>query len=116
MATNTIDKAELREVKQGFESLVNMSATQIEKWLESDESQAVGQKTDDDAESTGHKSGKRIVQLLNRKDSDLTESDYDHMRKVISYIKRHLAQRPKETLGSNWEYSLKNWGHDPNKK
>ncbi|MCY7357920.1 MAG: DUF3140 domain-containing protein [Rudanella sp.] len=116
MATSTTDKAELKEVKEAFKNLVNMSATQIEKWLDSDESNAVGQKKEDDDESTGHKSGKRIIQLLNKKDSDLTGSDCDHMRKVISYIKRHSAQRPSETEGSNWEYSLKNWGHDPNKK
>lgn len=44
MATSTTDKAERKEVKEAFKSLVNMSATQIEKWLKSDESKAVGQK------------------------------------------------------------------------
>lgn len=116
MATTATDNGELNEVKQTLNSLVNMSASQIAKWLDSDESKSVGQKANDDDESTGHKSGKHIVDILEKKEADLTEADYAHMHKVISYIKRHLAQKPNESEGSNWEYSLKNWGHDPNKK
>ena len=37
------------------------------------------------------------------------------MQKVNSYVARHKAQEPKEIEGSNWLYSLKNWGHDPQK-
>lgn len=90
-----------------------MSASQLEKWLKTDESKEVGQKKDGDSESTGHKSGERIIELLGKQVSKLTDDDYSHMKKVISYVKRHSAQRPKEVADSNWEYSLKNWGHDP---
>ncbi|GAA4543340.1 DUF3140 domain-containing protein [Mycobacterium paraffinicum] len=42
--------------------------------------------------------------------------DYAHMRKVVSYAKRHLAQRPRGDIDeSAWRYSLMNWGHDPSK-
>lgn len=116
MATTTTDEKELNAVKSEFHELVNMSASQIETWLETDESRSVGQKKDGESESTGHKSGEKIIQILGKKTSDLSDDDYAHMRKVISYIKRHSAQKPSETKGSNWEYSLKNWGHDPNKK
>ena len=35
------------------------------------------------------------------------------MQKVVGYIKRHLAQRPDGSLSeTDWNYSLKNWGHD----
>jgi hypothetical protein len=43
----------------------------------------------------------------------LTVDDYVHMRKVIGFIKRHLAQRPENVVTSRWRYSLMNWGHDP---
>ena len=36
------------------------------------------------------------------------------MNKVVGYINRHLAQKPKGDIeDSNWRYSLMNWGHDP---
>ncbi len=36
------------------------------------------------------------------------------MRKVVSYVHRHLAQRPDGDVSDTpWRYSLMNWGHDP---
>lgn len=95
-----------------FHDTVNMTAASLEKWLDTDESKAVGQKSG--GESTGHASGRRIVSLLNSNKSDLSDDDYSHMRKVIGYAHRHLAQRPKGDISeSAWRYSLMNWGHDP---
>lgn len=116
MATTTLDDQEKKDVRNEFDSVVNMSASQLEKWLKTDESKSVGQKKDGDSESTGHKMGEQIIDLLNSKAGDLSDDDYAHMRKVISYVKRHSAQKPDQVTGSNWEYSLKNWGHDPEKK
>lgn len=105
--------------KQGtwaeFQEVVNMTAGEIEDWLGTEESKAVGAK-DDGGESIGHASGRRIVTILRKKKSDLTDADYDHMREVIGYVHRHLAQRPSGDIGdTRWRYSLKNWGHDPSK-
>ena len=42
------------------------------------------------------------------------DDDFEHMNKVVSYIKRHSAQRPSgDVKESDWRYSLMNWGHDP---
>lgn len=112
----TPDDQEKKEIRQEFDEIVNMSTSQLEKWLETDESKSVGQKSDGDTESTGHKSGERIIEIVGKKAGDLSDDDYAHMRKVVSYVRRHSAQRPKETGGSNWTYSLKNWGHDPDKE
>jgi DNA topoisomerase VI subunit B len=99
-----------------FSDAVNMTAKQIEGWLDTDESKEVGQKKDDGGESTGHEMGRRIVALLNTKKGDLTDDDYTAMRKVVGYVKRHLAQRPKgDVTEAPWRYSLMNWGHDPTK-
>ena len=82
---------------------------------EYDESQAVGQKSDGSGESTGHESGRRIVDLLRTKKADLSDDDLAHMRKVHGYVQRHLAQHPEheDVATSKWRYSLMNWGHDP---
>jgi Protein of unknown function (DUF3140) len=96
-----------------FQNVVNMTAGELEKWLGTDESQKVGQKVGG-GESTGHASGSRIITLLQSKKSDLSDDDYDHMRKVVGYAHRHLAQRPSGDIrDSAWRYSLMNWGHDP---
>ena len=104
------------EVWDEFTSAVNMTSKQLEQWLESDESRAVGQK-DGGGESTGHESGRRIVKILQTRKSDLTEDDAAHMKEVIGYVARHTAQRPDKTddelAHSRWTASLKNWGHDP---
>jgi len=102
-------------VRAEFDEAVNMTAKQLKNWLETDESRSVGQK-DDGGESTGHRSGRRIISLLGKRKDDLTEDDLAHMRKVNGYVKRHLAQRPDgDVTETAWRYSLMNWGHDPEK-
>jgi hypothetical protein len=100
-----------------FSDAVNMTASELEKWLDTDESKDVGQK-DGGGESTGHESGRRIVSILHKKKADLTDDDYDHMGRVVAYVKRHSAQDgPKDDVEhSRWRYSLMNWGNDPLKK
>ncbi len=96
-----------------FKKLVNLTPKQLEEWLESEESQSAGQHKDG-GESTGHASGRRIVDLLRTSKSDLSDGDIAHMHKVTGYIKRHLAQRPSgDVTDTTWRHSLMNWGHDP---
>jgi hypothetical protein len=103
-----------QETYQEFNNLVNMSPSDLEKWLESEESKEVGITKGDAQESQGRKSAKKIIGIKRKHKADLSEEDYDHMSKVVSYIKRHLAQRPdKDIKETPWRYSLKNWGHEP---
>ena len=73
----------------------------------------MGQKNGED-ESIGHQSGRQIVELLARDKSDYTEEEIAHMQKVVSYVRRHSAQRPQgDVKDTRWRFSLMNWGHDP---
>ncbi|WJY17729.1 DUF3140 domain-containing protein [Alteriqipengyuania flavescens] len=84
-----------------------MQPKELEDWLDTEESKSVGDS--DGGESTGHKSGRRIVEIKNTKKADLTDSQYDHMNKVVGYIHRHLAQRPDgDVEETDWRYSLMN--------
>jgi hypothetical protein len=105
-------------IRKDFGEAVNMSAAELERWLGTDESQSVGQKSGGSGESVGHESGRRIVELLHTSTADLTDDDYAHMRKVHGYVQRHLAQEPakEDVETSRWRYSLMNWGHDPLKR
>ncbi len=102
------------EIWEEWQLLLNMPPKELEEWLETDESRAVGD-SDDGEESTGHASGRRIVKIKHTNKDELTEDQWDHMGKVVGYIKRHLAQGgPQDDVEtSKWRYSLMNWGHDP---
>ncbi|MEV7676387.1 MULTISPECIES: DUF3140 domain-containing protein [unclassified Streptomyces] len=102
------------ETVSAFGEAVNMTAAQMEKWLDTEESKSAGQS--DGGESVGHASGRRIVALLRTRKADLDDDDLAHMRKVTGYVHRHVAQRPKgDVTDSRWRHSLMNWGHDPEK-
>ncbi|KHN94506.1 DNA-binding protein [Metarhizium album ARSEF 1941] len=115
-----------REVTDEFNDIVNMTAAELEEWLKSDDSKAAGwPKQGNGEESVGHDSGRKIVQILKdnpqKSPGKYTEDHVQHMRKVVSYCKRHLAQESKandqksvEEVKKTKSYaSLKNWGHDP---
>lgn len=93
--------ADDKETRAEFGAAVNMTAAELEKWLDTPESKAAGQH-DDGGESVGHRS------------DDHGDAEYGHMRKVIGYVNRHLAQRPEgDVTDTRWRHSLMNWGHDP---
>jgi hypothetical protein len=103
---------EQQETHETFRELVNMTPSDLEKWLETDASRAAGQHPDG-GESTGHASGRAILEILQKK-GEFSDADYAHMRKVNGYIRRHLAQRPPgDVRDTRWRHSLMNWGHDP---
>ncbi|WP_419825806.1 DUF3140 domain-containing protein [Sphingomonas sp.] len=97
-----------------FKDAVNMTPAEIEKFLDTDDSKRVGQKASEGAESVGHASGRKIVEIQRRKKAELTDADYAHMKKVTGYVARHCKQGPgQDKEHSDWRYSLMNWGHDP---
>lgn len=102
-----------KAVRAEFRKAVNMTPAQLQKWLATPESREAGFKDADGRESVGHASGRRIVELLGKRAADLDADDLAHMRKVVGYVHRHLAQRPREVEHSRWRHSLMNWGHDP---
>ncbi len=112
MSENTTNDPD--EIRRDFHDAVNMTASELDDWLDTDESRTVGQKKDGSSESTGHESGRRIVELLHTKKDELSDDDLAHMRKVSGYVARHSAQRPSgDVTDTPWRHSLMNWGHDP---
>ncbi|EIW70054.1 hypothetical protein TREMEDRAFT_61817 [Tremella mesenterica DSM 1558] len=102
-----------------------MTADELDAFLKTEGSQTTGFTQEGSSESIGHESGRKIVDILRRNPSKsedkYTEEDIEHMRKVVSYCKRHLAQEgkmketksPEELEKTKSTRSLKNWGHDP---
>ena len=102
-----------QQIIEDFDEAVNMTPKELDKWLQTDESRSVGQ-SDGGGESKGHESGRRIVEILEKDENNIDQDDINHMRRVVGYVKRHQAQKPKgDVENSRWRYSLMNWGHDP---
>jgi hypothetical protein len=112
MADDNLDRD---SIYQDFNKTVNMTPAELEKWLDTEESKSVGWTHEGESEAVGHKSGKRIVEIKRAKKSDLSDDDLQHMRKVVGYVHRHMAQGgpANDKEHSDWRYSLMNWGHDP---
>jgi hypothetical protein len=116
-----------KDVIAEFNEYVNMTASELEEWLKSEESGEAGWRKEDggDGKSVGQDSGEKIVKILKAnpdKDPEkYTDDQIQHMRKVAAYCKRHLAQEsgsleekgPEEAKKTKSYISLKNWGHDP---
>ena len=72
-------------IRKDFATAVNMTASELRDWLDTDESRKVGWKGKDGkaAESVGHASGRRIVELLGKNAAELfrplEEEDHDGM-------------------------------------
>ena len=78
------------DVVSDFNNIVNMTASELESWLKSDDSNSAGWPKDDGSgESVGHDSGRRIVEILKANPNKLPEKyrdeDVEHMRRVVAY-------------------------------
>jgi hypothetical protein len=102
-----------QQIIEEFDEAVNMTQKELEDWLQTEESQSVGQ-SDGGGESKGHESGRMIVEILKKNKSDHTDDAVDHMQRVVGYVHRHQAQKPSGGVeDSTWRHSLLKWGHDP---
>ena len=105
---------DMQAIRREFDRLVNLSPSELKRWLDTPESKKVGMVRKGDTESVGRQSARRILQIQAKKVADLTDADYAHMKKVIGYCRRHLAQRPwGDVTDTRWRWSLMNWAHDP---
>lgn len=106
---------ERERTEREFRNAVNMTAAELREWLGTELSMSVGWRGTEPRldESIGHASGRWIVDILEKPTAELSQDDYLQMRRVVGYIRRHLAQEPANIVTSRWRYSLMNWGHDP---
>jgi len=76
------DNIDRDQVWADFTDAVNMSPSDLEKWLRTDDSRKNGWKEDGGQETIGHHSGRCIVDIKHKKKAALTEEDYAHMRRL----------------------------------
>ena len=76
-----------------FHDIINMTVGELGNQLGTEGSKKVGQKGGN-GESTGHASGRRLVELPQSKKSALPTRTTGHVRKIVGYAGRRRAQRP----------------------
>jgi len=104
-------------IRQEFERLANLTPAELRAWLDTPESRKVGMVRKGESESVGRQSARRILAIRATPVENLSDADYAHMKKVIGFCRRHLAQRPwGDVEHTRWRWSLMNWGHDPLKR
>jgi hypothetical protein len=81
-------------IREAFDALVNLEPAELRAWLKRPESLKVGMIRRGETESVGRQSAKMILAIRAKDVGDLSDADYRHMKKVIGYCRRHLAQRP----------------------
>jgi hypothetical protein len=99
---------------KAFNEVVNLSPAELKAWLARDESKQVGTTRPGETETVGRQMGKAILKIKAKKADALTAADFASMRKVIGFVRRHRAGRPRgDVSATRWRYALLNWGHDP---
>lgn len=114
-----------QEVVSEFNEIVNMTTSELKEWIETDDSKGAGWTGGSEGgETVGHDSATKIIKILegnpDKAPDKYSDEDVQHMRKVVAYCKRHLAQeghmvdeKSEDALKQSKSYkSLKNWGHD----
>lgn len=106
-----INKAEVDEVYSKYHSLVNMSASELKNWSETECSKKA---------SLNRSPISRNINLLSKKKEDWTASDTRSANRTISFISRMKGAEQgspvSEGCPSKRDISLKNWGYNPGKK
>lgn len=111
-----------------WKKLINMSGTEIKKFLDSDEGKEAGLSRKESATagasggkiSSGRDSARAIIRMLKTDVEDWTENDWKWLGKQVSFISRMKnASGPLYDEKGNKTrklLSLLVWGHDPRKK
>ena len=103
---------EVAEVWEDFHALVNMSSPELRDWLVNtpDGVDTYAPEPDIDV----HATGLRVLQLLDKRRTDVTESDVDLMIDVIDLIRGRLVNPPEDDVNNGpWRDTLLTLGHDP---
>jgi len=102
------------EIWKEFQEKQNMTANELESWLDTQDSKNAG-KAMDNGETVGHSAGRSILKIIQKNWSDLTDANWDRINETVGvyHQKLHPSQKPSSDVeGSSWHKALKNWGHD----
>jgi hypothetical protein len=101
--------AETAELWERFHALVNMPSPDLRAWLGTAPTDPQAYRFDPDLDVV--ETGPRVLNLLEKRRTDLTADDLVLMREVTNAIAAWLADRHEDD--DRWRHSLMSLGHDP---
>lgn len=108
MADTTLHESELW---LEFHRVVNMSSGELASWLHT---QSVNSSAENLPHQAGTPTGHQVLQMLDKRRTDLTPDDLQLMRRVIRQV--HVERRGNRTAVAgrvDWRHRLMSLGHDP---
>lgn len=103
---------DVADVWEGFHALVNMSSPELRDWLLNTPDGVDTYAPEPDLDI--HALGVRVLQLKEKRRTDLTASDVDTMRDVTELIRNRLRNAPEADVSDDpWRDTLMTLGHDP---
>src|SRR5256885_6169592 len=103
---------EVAEIWEHFHALVNMSSPELRDWLLNTPDGVDTYAPEPDVDV--HALGLQVLQLKEKRRTDLTRSDVDVMREVADLIRGRLANAPDDDVANEpWRDTLLTLGPDP---
>ena len=107
MATTIVDD----DLWERFHTAVNMSSRELRDWLAT---QGAGEETEELPDQAGRPLGRRVLEVLGKRRSDLTTDDVAVMERVVQEVTTMRGDEPESMAGdTDWRHGLMNVGHDP---
>lgn len=99
------------ELWEEFHRVVNMTSRELSEWLRV-------RSADEDYEvppdQAGTETGQRVVHILGKRRTDLTDKDVAVMEKVVAKVHAERRDDLEPTAGQpGWRHKLMTMGHDP---
>ncbi|MFF8846412.1 DUF3140 domain-containing protein [Streptomyces sp. NPDC015127] len=99
------------ELWDEFHKVVNMTSRELREWLNVD---AAGEETEELPDKSGRPTGQRVLDVLGKRRTDLTEDDVQVMQRVCDIVRsQRAAELDPKAGGDDWRRSLMSIGHDP---
>lgn len=99
------------ELWDEFHRVVNMTSRELREWLNVD---AAGEETEELPDKSGRPTGQRVLDVLSKRRTDLTEDDVQVMQRVCDIVRsQRSAELDPKAGGAEWRRGLMSIGHDP---
>lgn len=102
---------EMDELWEEFHRDVNMTSEELRAWLMT---QSAGETAEELPEDAGTAQGRHVLNILQKRRTDLTDADIGTMREVVRIVRREEEEAPSgDTDNPAWRHRLMRIGHDP---
>ncbi|MET9800950.1 DUF3140 domain-containing protein [Streptomyces sp. NPDC006368] len=99
------------ELWDEFHTVVNMTSRELQEWLNVE---SAGEETEELPDRSGKATGRRVLEILGKRRTDLTEDDVAVMRRVRDIVRSQRGPDLEPTAGgADWRHGLMDIGHDP---